>query len=144
MSQDDFRIDRSYFSLADMAEPDDAKAYWLTKSPQERVAAMEFLRLSLYGYKPATTPTSKSSWDCWTQDKLDIWWTEDTQSGGFLPSESKYSRAFREWPSKSVMLRVLPLNSMEPRLQSSACLLSSETKRQRDVRRTWQILRSFP
>ena len=55
MPQDEYRLDRSYFSIAHTAEPDDAKAYWLTKSPQERVAAIEFLRQSLYGYDPATT-----------------------------------------------------------------------------------------
>jgi hypothetical protein len=52
---EEFRLDRSYFSVARLDEPDDAKAYWLSKSPQERVAAMEFLRQSLYGYDPATT-----------------------------------------------------------------------------------------
>ena len=55
MPQDEFRLDRSQFSVAGLYEADDAKAYWLTKSPQERVEAMELLRQSLYGYDPATT-----------------------------------------------------------------------------------------
>ena len=55
MTQDGFRLDRSHFSVGRLDQPDDAKAYWLTRSPQERVAALEFLRQTLYGYDAVST-----------------------------------------------------------------------------------------
>ena len=55
MPDDELHLDRSYFQVARLDEPDDAKAYWLAKSPQERLEALEFLRQSVYGYDPATT-----------------------------------------------------------------------------------------
>src|SRR5712692_4239637 len=52
---DELRLDRSQFSIAHLDEPDDAKAYWLARSPQERVQGIELCRQLLYGYDPATT-----------------------------------------------------------------------------------------
>ncbi len=50
-----FKMDKSKFSMASMDEPDDAPAYWATRSHAERMAAVEFLRQQFYGYDPATT-----------------------------------------------------------------------------------------
>ena len=51
---DELRLDRSQFRIARLDEPDDAKSYWLSKSPEERLQAMELLRQRVYGYDPTT------------------------------------------------------------------------------------------
>ncbi len=51
---EEFRIDRSHFSVARLTNPDDAVAYWLTRPPVERLQALELLRRSFYGYTSAT------------------------------------------------------------------------------------------
>ncbi|MBI5085249.1 MAG: hypothetical protein HZB13_11700 [Acidobacteria bacterium] len=43
------RVDRSKISVARLTDPDDALAYWLSRSPVERLQAMEQLRRTLYG-----------------------------------------------------------------------------------------------
>jgi len=44
------RIDRSHFELTsfDQADADDL-AYWLAKTPQERIEGVEYLRRWIYG-----------------------------------------------------------------------------------------------
>ena len=49
------KLDRSAFSARELYEPDDEKSYWLQKTPQERLEALEQMRQILYGYDPATT-----------------------------------------------------------------------------------------
>lgn len=50
------KIDRTAFSVIKMEEQDeDLKRYWHSKTPHERLEAVEMTRQILYGYDPATT-----------------------------------------------------------------------------------------
>jgi hypothetical protein len=49
------RLDRNAFSVGRLNEPSDEKTYWLSKTPLQRLEAMEFMRQIHYGYDPATT-----------------------------------------------------------------------------------------
>ena len=53
---DTFRVDKEAFSVLssfeEAAETD--KAYWHSKTPQERMAALELMRQITYGYDPTT------------------------------------------------------------------------------------------
>jgi hypothetical protein len=49
------KIDRKALSVASLLEPSDEKAYWLSKSPYERLEAAEIMRQIVYGYDPSTT-----------------------------------------------------------------------------------------
>ena len=53
---DTFRMDKEEFSvLSSFEEADEAdKAYWRSKSPQERMAALELMRQINYDYDPVT------------------------------------------------------------------------------------------
>jgi hypothetical protein len=51
---DKFRMDKSAFSIVSLDDPPDDVAYWQTRSPQERLEALELLRQIMYGYDPAT------------------------------------------------------------------------------------------
>jgi hypothetical protein len=48
------KLDRTHFSVAKLNQ-DDEKTYWLTKSPAERIEAVELMRQMIYGYDPART-----------------------------------------------------------------------------------------
>ncbi len=52
---DSVKIDRKAFSVASVLEPSDEKAYWLSKTPDERLQAAELMRQIVYGYDPSTT-----------------------------------------------------------------------------------------
>lgn len=47
---DRVRMDRTVVKVAKLTEPSDDLEYWLTKSPQERLAAVELMRQIAYGY----------------------------------------------------------------------------------------------
>jgi hypothetical protein len=49
-----FNVDRTAFSIGSFDEESDEKAYWLSKTPQERMEALELMRQTLYGYDPST------------------------------------------------------------------------------------------
>jgi hypothetical protein len=49
------KLDRSAFQVASLYETSDEKAYWLSKTPFERLEAVEQMRQILYGYDPSTT-----------------------------------------------------------------------------------------
>lgn len=53
---DTFRMDKEAFSVRSSFEEADAddKAYWHSKTPQERMAALELMRQIHYGYDPTT------------------------------------------------------------------------------------------
>lgn len=55
MKEEAYKIDKSAFSIGCLHDGGDEKAYWLSKSPQERIEAIEIMRQILYGYDPATT-----------------------------------------------------------------------------------------
>jgi hypothetical protein len=52
---DEVRMDRTQLSVVTTQTPSDAKAYWQTKTMQERLEALELTRQILNGYDPATT-----------------------------------------------------------------------------------------
>jgi hypothetical protein len=46
----DFRLDKSVISVVPLSQADDELEYWLSKTPEERWQAVEFIRRTLYGY----------------------------------------------------------------------------------------------
>lgn len=48
------RMDKTVFAIAAVDEESDETAYWLTMTPHDRLAALEFLRQVMYGYDPLT------------------------------------------------------------------------------------------
>jgi hypothetical protein len=48
------KLDRTHFSVAKLGDSDE-KMYWLSKSPAERIEAVELMRQMIYGYDPART-----------------------------------------------------------------------------------------
>lgn len=57
MSADAYKLDKTAFSVVSLHDQDplEETRYWLSKSPQERWQAIEFLRQVAYGYDPTTT-----------------------------------------------------------------------------------------
>lgn len=49
------RLNKNIISIATLQDETDEKVYWFSKTPQERIAAMEVMRKILYGYDPTTT-----------------------------------------------------------------------------------------
>lgn len=49
------KIDKTAFSTGSLLAPSDEKAYWLSKTPEERLQAVELMRQIVYGYDPSTT-----------------------------------------------------------------------------------------
>ena len=52
---DTLRVDRSAFRVDSLSDESGDKVYWLSKTPLERLQALEFMRQIHYGYDPATT-----------------------------------------------------------------------------------------
>ncbi len=48
------KIDKKALSVASLLEPSDEKAYWLSRTPYERLQAAELMRQIVYGYDPST------------------------------------------------------------------------------------------
>ena len=55
-SIDEVRLDKSVFEVFSSFEEADAadRAYWHSRTPEERLQAVELMRQSAYGYDPAT------------------------------------------------------------------------------------------
>jgi hypothetical protein len=51
---DEFRLDRTHFSVVRLTDPDDAPRYWLSRPVEERLRALELLRRTFYGYTSAS------------------------------------------------------------------------------------------
>jgi hypothetical protein len=51
---EDFRLDRTQFSVKRLTDPDDAVEYWLSRPVEERLRALELLRRTFYGYTSAS------------------------------------------------------------------------------------------
>ena len=49
------RMDKTVFSIGTLSEQGDGREYWATKTPAERLQALEFMRQVMYGYDPDTT-----------------------------------------------------------------------------------------
>jgi len=47
------RMDKTAFSVASLEDESDEKFYWLSKTPAERIYAVEMMRQIIYGYDPA-------------------------------------------------------------------------------------------
>jgi hypothetical protein len=49
------RLDKAHFSITTLDEADREDAiYWRSRTPEERLAALELTRQTLYGYDPDT------------------------------------------------------------------------------------------
>lgn len=48
------KMDRTAFSICDVGDEGTDLEYWLSRPPEERLAAVEYLRQMMYGYDPAT------------------------------------------------------------------------------------------
>ena len=48
-------LDRAAFSVVSLDEADDDMQYWLSKTPAERLEAVEINRRMVYGYDQATS-----------------------------------------------------------------------------------------
>jgi hypothetical protein len=48
------QLDRTYFSVVGLTDPDDAVAYWLSRPVEERLRALELLRRTFYGCTSAS------------------------------------------------------------------------------------------
>ena len=50
---ENFKFNLTTLSIANLNDEDNEdRAYWLLKSPKERLIALEYLRLVMYGYDP--------------------------------------------------------------------------------------------
>jgi hypothetical protein len=49
------KLDKTAFSVASLLDESDERSFWLSKSPAERLQALELMRQSIYGYDPSTT-----------------------------------------------------------------------------------------
>lgn len=49
------KIDRTAFTVASLFDEPDEKSYWLSKTPYERLEAVELMRQIIYGYDPSAT-----------------------------------------------------------------------------------------
>lgn len=48
------KMDKTAFSVVSLADELDDKAYWLSRTPQQRLETVELLRQLNYGYDPTT------------------------------------------------------------------------------------------
>jgi hypothetical protein len=56
MDRFDFpKVRRDAFSVGSLSDQSDEKAYWLSKTPRERMEAVELMRQIIYGYDPSVT-----------------------------------------------------------------------------------------
>ncbi len=53
-SDDLMKVDRKAFSVTSLSDESDEVAYWLSKTPQERLRGIELMRRVIYGYEPAS------------------------------------------------------------------------------------------
>jgi hypothetical protein len=55
-NSENFKFNLSTHSIANLNDEDtEDRAYWLLKSPKERLIALEYLRQVMYGYDPNTS-----------------------------------------------------------------------------------------
>lgn len=48
------KVRRDVFKVTSLFDRSDDKEYWLSKTPQERLEAVELMRQIIYGYDPST------------------------------------------------------------------------------------------
>jgi hypothetical protein len=49
------KIQKNAFVVGSVLEPSDEKSYWLSKTPAQRLMALEWMRQTIYGYDPSAT-----------------------------------------------------------------------------------------
>ena len=49
------KVRRDVFKVASLFDQSDEKEYWLSKTPEERLEAVELMRQVIYGYDPSAT-----------------------------------------------------------------------------------------
>jgi len=49
------KLDKKTITISSIHDESDEVAYWYSKTPQERMEAIEVMRQIIYGYDPATT-----------------------------------------------------------------------------------------
>jgi hypothetical protein len=49
------KLDKKAITISSLREESDEVAYWHSKTPQERMEAIEVMRQIIYGYDPAST-----------------------------------------------------------------------------------------
>jgi hypothetical protein len=47
------KLQRSAFTVTSLSDLSDEKSYWLSKTPYERLEAVELMRQIIYGYDPS-------------------------------------------------------------------------------------------
>ena len=56
MDKFDFpKVRRDVFKVTSLFDPSDEKEYWLSKTPEVRLEAVELMRQIIYGYDPSAT-----------------------------------------------------------------------------------------
>jgi len=50
---DSLKMNKAYLKISSLDEPSDEKDYWLSKTPSERLEAVEIMRQIIYGYDPS-------------------------------------------------------------------------------------------
>jgi hypothetical protein len=48
------KLKKDAFIVMSLSEESDEKSYWFSKSPYDRLIAVEFMRQIIYGYDPST------------------------------------------------------------------------------------------
>jgi hypothetical protein len=48
------KLDKTAFSVGSLLDESDEKQYWLNQTPAVRLAAVEQIRILIYGYHPST------------------------------------------------------------------------------------------
>ncbi len=56
MQSQSLKMDRTVVTIGSLHDESDEKAYWLSKTPLERLAALELMRQLVYGYEPHSAP----------------------------------------------------------------------------------------
>ncbi len=51
---DSLKMDKTAFSVTGLSDSTDEQAYWLSRTPEERLLALEVLRQINYGYHQST------------------------------------------------------------------------------------------
>jgi len=54
MNKDFLKLDKKSFSVVSLRESDNDTEYWLSRTPEERIIAVEFLRQLIFNYDPST------------------------------------------------------------------------------------------
>jgi hypothetical protein len=49
------KLDKKAITISSLREESDEVAYWHSRTPQERMEAIEVMRQIIYGYDPAST-----------------------------------------------------------------------------------------